>query len=277
MNNFTLYFADGRTLRAEKTLVMGILNATPDSFSDGGEIADQAALEARINSMIEAGVDILDIGGESTRPEHTKIDTKQEISRILPVIKTIRQISSSIPISVDTQKVIVARQALEAGASFINDIGSLGDSKMAAVVKEFGCSIILMRNKALSEDVIEDAKNQFSMMINQAEKSGIVRDKILLDPGLGFGDLAKGDYKSLPGSDPQANLSLIKNLNGYSHGLPVVIGASRKRFVNELPGLKPNDQRLAGSLQAAVLAKRSGASVVRVHDVKETIQALSLI
>ncbi|HYF96670.1 MAG TPA: dihydropteroate synthase [Patescibacteria group bacterium] len=273
MSNFTLYFADGKTLQAKKTLVMGILNATPDSFSDGGAISDQTALEARINSMLEAGADILDVGGESTRPGHTKVDAEQEIDRIMPVIQAIRKISSSIPISVDTQKASVARRALEAGASFINDISSLSDPKMAEVVAEFGCSIILMRNQALSEDVINDAKDQFKIIIDKAEKSGINRDKILLDPGLGFGDLAKGDYESLPGSDSQANLSLIKNLNEYSNGLPVVIGASRKRFVGYMAGIESANQRLAGSLHTAVLAKQSGVSIVRVHDVKETVQA----
>lgn len=277
MKNFKLYFADGSQLKSNKTLIMGILNATPDSFSDGGEIADKTVLVKRIQSMIKGGADILDVGGESTRPGHDKISADLETKRILPVIKTIREISPSIPISVDTQKADVARSALQAGASFINDVSALADPNMVKIVTEFNCSIILMRTHPTSQAVIQDVNQQFSKLIEQTKARGISQDKIILDPGLGFGDFAANDYSVLPGSDPAANLELIKNIDKYSRNLPVVIGASRKRFIGELTGVESARDRLAGSLTAAILARQFGAAIVRVHDVAETGQAFLLL
>lgn len=274
MNSFMIHLADGRELKSNKTLVMGILNATPDSFSDGGELYSQKTLGKRITQMLRTGADILDVGGESTRPGHKKVGSKEESERILPVIKTIRKISVSIPISVDTQKASVAEKALEAGAHMINDVSALSDPKMPGVVNKFGCSIILMRNQSTGSDVIRDCKKQFAEIVKKAGQQGIDKKRILLDPGLGFGDLSSGDYKALPGSDPQANLSLITGIDKYSLGLPVVIGASRKRFIGELIGASDVKKRLGGSLAAAMLAKQAGAAIVRVHDVAETALAL---
>lgn len=273
MRNFQLFLADGNTIKADRTLVMGILNATPDSFSDGGELTDEKIIEKRVKEMISAGADILDVGGESTRPGHTKVSADEELNRLLPVISSIRKISKTIPISVDTQKAAVAEAALKAGASFINDISGLSDKDMASVIRKYGCSIILMRNEPTGKDVVKGCQKQFEKIVSFAESQGLKKDLLLLDPGLGFGNLKTGDYKSLPGSDYKANLLLILNLQEYSLGMPVVIGASRKRFIGGMTGEESAKDRLAGSVALAVMAKQAGAGIVRVHDVAETIQA----
>lgn len=277
MNEFTLYLDGGTQLSADKTLVMGILNATPDSFSDGGDIADPGRLDARIREMINAGADILDIGGESTRPGHEKVNAGKEIARVVPVIRAIRKISKTIPISIDTQKAEVAEEALRAGASLINDVSALSDKKMAGVVSKHACSVILMRNEPTGSDTVANTKQQFERIIEEAEKHGVDKKYLLLDPGLGFGDLKTGDYSLSPGSDPAANLELIRSISKYSHSLPVVIGASRKRFIGDITGEKNANKRLGGSLAAAILAAQAGAGIVRVHDVAETVQAFKIL
>lgn len=277
MNEFTLYLDGGTQLSADKTLVMGILNATPDSFSDGGDIADPGRLDARIREMIDAGADILDIGGESTRPGHEKVNAGKEIARVVPAIRAIRKISKTIPISIDTQKAQVAEEALRAGASLINDVSALSDKKMAGVVSKHACSVILMRNEPTGSDTVANTKQQFERIIEEAEKHGVDKKYLLLDPGLGFGDLKTGDYSLSPGSDPAANLELIRSISKYSHSLPVVIGASRKRFIGDITGEKNANKRLGGSLAAAILAAQAGAGIVRVHDVAETVQAFKIL
>lgn len=275
MPSFKLHLADGRTIKSEKTLVMGILNATPDSFSDGGELANKRAVRKRVWQMLKDGADMLDVGGESTRPGHKKVSADEEIKRVIPVIKTIRKISKAIPISVDTQKASVAEAALQAGGSLINDVSALSDKEMAAVVKKYDCSIILMRGEPTGKDTVKGCRKQFEKIINNAKAKGLHNSRILLDPGLGFGDLKSGDYSVSPGSDPVANILLILRIKDYSLELPVVIGASRKRFIGDISGVEKADQRLAGSLAAAVMAKESGASIIRVHDVAETIKAFN--
>lgn len=277
MKSFVIYLAGGKKLKSENTLVMGILNATPDSFSDGGEISDKPALKKRVREMIDGGADLLDVGGESTRPGYEKISPAEELKRILPVIEIIRGISKSIPISIDTQKAEVAHAALSAGASFINDVSALSDKKMAEVANDFNCSIILMRGKPTGSDTLAGCKLQFEALVKKAEASAISRKRVMLDPGLGFGDFKKNDYRVSPGSDPQANILLIVGIQKYSSGFPVVIGASRKRFIGDLTGVKDPKQRLAGSIAAAIMAKQAGAAIVRVHDVAETVQALSKV
>lgn len=273
--SFTIYLRNNKPLKFNRTLIMGILNATPDSFSDGGELASQSEIDKRIKAIINAGADILDVGGESTRPGHSKVSSSNEIKRILPVIKSIRKISKSIPISVDTQKASVAEEALKFGASFINDVSSLGDPKMADVVKSYSCSIILMRNRPIKGTLAEGCKKQFRQILDNAAGQGIEKSHILLDPGLGFGDLANNDYKTLPGSDPEANLALAIGIQEYSMNFPVVIGASRKRFIGELTGVDSAKDRLGGSLAIAMLARQAGTAIVRVHDAKETALAFN--
>lgn len=255
--------------------VMGVINATPDSFSDGGELKNKDILRQKVQEMISAGADIIDIGGESTRPGHRKVETSEEISRVLPVVKSVREISSDILISIDTQKSEVASKALEAGADMINDVSALSDPKMPEVIKEHGCQVILMRNKPLDKkDLVGSCRKQFEEIVRNCGHKGIGKDKIILDPGLGFGELSTGDFASLPGSNPSSNTQLILSIDSYSLGLPVLIGASRKRFLGTMSGQGNAKLRLAESLSFAVLAKYSGAAIVRVHDVRETIQAL---
>lgn len=276
MPNFKLYLADGRTLSSKKALIMSILNATPDSFSDGGELTDENTVKSRIKQMIKDGADILDVGGESTRPDHRKVTTEEELTRVLPVIKTIRKISKEIPISIDTQKAAVAEAALEAGASLINDVSALSDKNMAEVASRFNCSIILMRNQPTGSDSIAGCREQFKTIVKAAQDYGLDKKLLLLDAGLGFGDLATGNYKVSPGSNPVANLKLILGIQDYSLGFPVVIGASRKRFIGDFSGIENAKDRLAGSLAAAIMAKESGAAIIRVHDVGETVKALKM-
>lgn len=255
--------------------VMGIINATPDSFSDGGELKNKDILKQKVREMISSGTKIVDIGGESTRPGHQKVEPSEEISRVLPVVKAVREISNDILISIDTQKAEVARKALEAGADMINDVSALSDPKMPGVIKEHGCQVILMRNKPLDgKDLIGSCRKQFEEIVRKCERQGISKDKIILDPGLGFGDLSSGNFSALPGGNPSPNTQLVLSIGSYSLGLPVLIGASRKRFLGKMSGRESAKLRLAESLSFAVLAKYSGASIVRVHDVRETIQAL---
>lgn len=274
MTKFKIYLSSGKVIEPNKTLVMGILNATPDSFSDGGELSNENTVRKRVRQMVEEGADILDVGGESTRPGHTKVSAQEELARILPIIRLIRRISVDIPISIDTQKAGVAEAALEAGASLINDISALSDKNMAEVINRFNCSIILMRGQPTGDDPIAGCREQFENIVKTAKTLGLDNKYILLDPGLGFGDLKSGDYKVSPGSDPEANLKLILNIKDYSLGFPVVIGASRKRFIGDFSGVENAKDRLAGSIAAAVMAKEAGAAMVRVHDIAETIAAL---
>lgn len=257
------------------TQVMGILNITPDSFSDGGDLKNEKLIELKAREMIDAGVDIIDIGGESTRPGHKKVGESEEIARVLPVIKIIRKISKTIPISIDTQKSEVAKQTLEAGANIINDVSALGDPKMTDVAKQYDCPMILMRNRPLDpEDITGSCRRQFEEIIENCRLLGIDKNKITLDPGLGFGDLASGDFSALPGGSPSANTRLVLSLHDYSLGLPVLIGASRKRFLGTMSGQTDAKKRLPESLAYAVLAKYSGSDIIRVHDVAETIKVL---
>ena len=261
-----LYLHGRDPLVADRTLVMGILNATPDSFSDGGELVDEKSLDQRIRQVINEGADILDVGGESTRPGHTKVAVDEELERVLPVIKAIRAIDQRIPISIDTQKAVVAQKALEAGASFVNDVSGLTDEAMAAVVDKYQCSIVLMQGFSASVASVQDVSDNLRRIIERATKLGIRKDQIIVDPGLGF-----------VGPNPSLNIELIRRQAEYSQGLPVLIGASRKRFIGELTGEADPKQRVFGSVAAAVLAAEHGAAIVRVHDVRQTVESLRLL
>lgn len=270
---FTLKLANNKDATAKKPLIMAVFNATPDSFSDGGELENESDLNKRIEQVIAEGADIIDVGGESTRPGFKTIDEKTEIKRVVPVIRSIRSISK-IPISIDTQKAIVAEAAIQTGADFINDISSLSDPKMHQVVNQYDCSVILMRGKALSGNLILDCKDKFAQIIKNAESKEISRDQIILDPGLGFGDLKTKDFSVLPGSDVKANLELINSVRDYSLGFPILIGGSRKRFIGEMMNEPDPKKRVSGSVEIAISAAKAGASILRVHDVKETLEGL---
>jgi dihydropteroate synthase len=246
-------------------LVMGILNATPDSFSDGGELNDLAARDARIETMLAAGVDLIDIGGESTRPGHTPVPADEETRRVIPVIDAVRERDKHIPISIDTRKAAVARAALAAGASLVNDVSTLSDPGMGDVVGEFACAYIGMRSADCVDPIVDSCRRQLEDLMVRAEAAGIPASGIVLDPGLGFG--------ARPGPSVEDNLALVDSVSHYALGRPVSIGASRKRFVLALVG-NDSQRRVEGSVAVAVRAARAGASIVRVHDVEETVAGL---
>jgi dihydropteroate synthase len=257
-------------LSFERPLVMGILNVTPDSFSDGGRYAGAASVERRALSMVEEGVDIIDLGGESTRPGAEMVPLEEELQRTVPVVRQIAA-QTDIPISIDTRKPEVARAAVAAGAEIINDVSGLGDPRMAAVAAELGVPVVLMHALAdprtmqaevrtdTYDDIVSDIMWVWEERMRSAEASGLDRSRVLLDPGLGFGKLY------------EHNLAILGRLREFRcSGRPLLMGASRKGFIGKITGEKA-DQRLGGSLAAAALSVLNGASVVRVHDVKETV------
>ena len=255
-------------------LIMGIVNVTPDSFSDGGRfLAPEAALD-HASALIAEGADILDIGGESTRPGAAPVGEAEEIDRVVPLIAAIRA-ESPVAISIDTMKPAVARAAVAAGASLWNDVAALGfapDSLSAAA--ELGCDICLMHMRGEPrtmqddpryDDVVGEVEAFLLARAAAAEASGVPRERIVLDPGLGFGKTTEHNL---------ALLAATPRLAGHDYRL--LVGASRKRFIGALdPGAAP-DERLGGSIAAALLAAQGGAAVLRVHDVRATRQALAV-
>jgi dihydropteroate synthase len=257
---------------AGHTVVMGIVNVTPDSFYDGGKRFDSARAAADGFQMIEAGAEVLDIGGESTRPGAQPVSLDEELRRVLPVIRELRK-RSSVPISVDTYKEAVARAALDAGADIVNDISSLRfDPAMAALVARTGVPVILMHMQGVPQtmqrepryqNVVDEVRDFLAERVRSASLAGIAREQIIIDPGIGFG-------KTLA-----HNLALLKDLHSLkSLGQPLLIGVSRKAFIGKILNSAAPEQRLEGSLAAAVMAALRGANIVRVHDVSETVRAL---
>jgi dihydropteroate synthase len=253
---------------------MGIVNVTPDSFSDGGCFADTARAVAHAQALIDQGADILDIGGESTRPRATPVSEADEIARVIPVIAEIRA-GSDIPISIDTMKPAVARAAVAAGAGIWNDVTALSwASESAAVAAELGCEVVLMHMRGRPADmqddprygdVVADVREYLAARAEAAMTAGVRREAIWLDPGLGFGKTAEHSLTLL------ANLDRLVALD-----FPVVLGASRKSFLAKAdPAATTGKDRLAGSLAAALAGAEAGAAILRVHDVRETRQALA--
>ncbi len=253
---------------------MGILNVTPDSFSDGGILDSDNKLLDQVASMVEAGVDILDIGGESTRPGAPPVSVQEEIDRVLPAIDKIRR-RFSTPISVDTNKAAIARLALDAGADIINDISALRfDAAMLPLAVEKDVPVIIMHMQGTPgtmqknpqyDNVVEDIKAELSQWLNNAENNGLDRNKIIIDPGIGFG-------KTL-----DHNLSILKNIPSFTElGCPVLIGHSRKRFIGIILNEDEPNRRDVGTAAISALCVRSGAAILRVHDVIKTVQAVKL-
>ena len=254
---------------------MGVVNVTPDSFSDGGRFLDGAAAVAHARRLIADGADILDVGGESTRPGAEPVDAPAELARVLPVIGAVRA-ESAVPISVDTTKPEVARAAVAAGATIWNDVTALrGSPDSAAVAAELGCAVILMHMRGEPrtmqenpqyEDVVTDVRDFLVERTEAAMAAGVARDRISLDPGIGFG-------KTLA-----HNLALLRALPELvALGFPVTLGVSRKRFIAAIDRSAASaGDRLGGSLSAALLGAEAGAAVLRVHDVRETVQALAV-
>lgn len=244
---------------------MGILNITPDSFSDGGLFLNADDAVRRAQAMAEEGADIIDIGGESSRPGADPVPMQEEIRRVIPVIERVAK-HLSIPISVDTHKAEVARRALSAGARIINDISALRfDPEMAPLVAREGVPVVLMHMQGTPSDmqlhpvyadVIREIMDFFEARLRWAEQSGLSRDQIVLDPGIGFGKTV--DH----------NLTLLSRLSEFRRiGCPLLIGPSRKSFIGQVLGL-PVEERIEGTAAAVVVGVLNGASIVRVHDVK---------
>lgn len=250
----------GKTVRlGERTLVMGILNVTPDSFSDGGLYRDCGSALIRAKQMIADGADIIDLGGESTRPGYTPVDVEDELSRVIPVLRELVK-EVPVPISVDTTKVAVARRTLEAGAHIINNQSPLcADPAMFGVAAEYGAPLVLMHNQqdTVYRDLTGDLIEYFRESIKVAVAAGVARDKIIIDPGIGFGKTTG------------QNLEVLRRLRELRcFGLPVLIGTSRKSTIGKVLGL-PVDQRVEGTAATVAVGIANGADLVRVHDVKE--------
>lgn len=248
-----------------RPLVMGVINMTPDSFSDGGLYADAGAAVRAGLRMIEEGADIVDVGGESTRPGYVAVDAGEELKRALPVIAgLVRQ--TDIPVSIDTYKAAVAEAALEQGARMVNDIWGLQrDPDMAGVVAAAGAAIILMHNRERVEpaiDILDDIRVFFANSLARARAAGIREDRIVLDPGIGFG-------KTL-----EQNLSVLARIEElHELGFPILLGTSRKSFIGRLSPSEPRE-RLPGTLAANVFAVLGRVAILRVHDVAAHVQAL---
>jgi dihydropteroate synthase len=265
-----------RTLRlGERTLVMGIVNVTPDSFSDGGMFDDAAAAVKHGLRLLEEGADVLDVGGESTRPGSDPVDEAEERARVLPVIEGLRREAPEAVLSVDTRKAAVAAEALGAGADVVNDVGAGSDPSMFEVVAAAGAGMVLMHMKGdpktMQEapsygDVVGEVHAFLAERVDAAVAAGIGRDRLAIDPGIGFG------------KDLGHNLDLLRSVGSLrAIGVPVVVGSSRKRFVGELSGVGDPSDRLEGSLAAAVWCATQGVEVVRVHDVGATVRALRVV
>jgi dihydropteroate synthase len=262
----------GRTVRLDQPQVVGIVNATPDSFSDGGRFADADAAAQAGFAMAEAGAAIIDVGGESTRPGAKPVWEGDEIERVLPVVRLLAAAGNAV--SIDTRKAAVMEAALGAGAALVNDVSALTfDERSASVVAKAGCPVVLMHHQGPPETmqaaprydkpVLFAVYDWLEARIAAAEAAGIARGRIVVDPGIGFG------------KNVQHNLLLLNGL-ALLHGLgcPVMLGASRKRMIGALSGEAPADRRLAGSLALALKGADQGVQLLRVHDVPETVQAL---
>ena len=262
-----------RTIRLDQPQVMGIVNATPDSFSDGGSYADAGAAAEAGALMAQQGAAIVDVGGESTRPGASIVWEGDEIERVLPIVQQLAGGSNAV--SIDTRKSGVMSAALGAGAAMVNDVSALTwDAQSAEVVAKAGAPVVLMHHQGdpttmqdapRYDDVLVDVYRWLEDRIEAAVEAGIARDKILVDPGIGFGKTVAHNLELLNG------LALFHGL-----GCPIVVGASRKRIIGALSGEAPADQRLPGSLALAMKAVEQGVQIVRVHDVPETVQALKV-
>jgi dihydropteroate synthase len=255
-----------RLLALGRPVVMGVLNVTPDSFSDGGRFLDPAAAIAQARRMIAEGADVLDVGAESTRPYGgaVAVPIAEEMRRLASVLPTV--VALGVPVSIDTMKAEVAAWALAEGAAIVNDVWGLQrDGELARVVAERAVPVIIMHNREAADpsiDIIADMSAFFSRSLDIAAHAGIARQNIVLDPGIGFG------------KTPEQSLTAIARLSELrSFGLPLLVGASRKRFIDKVSPAPP-DQRLGGSIAAHVLAVAGGAAIIRTHDVAETVQAL---
>lgn len=255
-------------------LIMGVLNVTPDSFSDGARFLDADAAIRQGRQLVAEGADLLDVGGESTRPGAEAVSLQEELRRVIPVVSALAR-TVRVPLSIDTSKAEVAAHALEAGASLVNDVTALqGDPQMAAVVARHQAAVILMHMRGTPRtmqrrpryaDIVSDVAAFLRRAAARARQAGIDRSRILLDPGLGFGKTARH------------NLTLMRQLNRFvSLGFPVVVGPSRKSFIGRTLNTDVSD-RLAGTLACVAYAQRCGVHIVRVHDVKPAVEVVRML
>lgn len=274
----TVWRVRGRDLALTRPLVMGILNLTPDSFSDGGRFFSSTAdILGHVSAMLDDGADIIDVGGESTRPGATPVSSADELKRVLPIIEQLAKRHSKAVLSVDTVKSGVARAALDAGAHVVNDVSGLRlDPEVAHVCARSAAGLVLMHSRgdvsdmgtyahAKYDDVVSDVLRELGTQLDVALNAGVPREAIALDPGIGFG---KKSEHSL------AMLSGLSRLAEWGH--PVLVGVSRKRFIGEITGVREPAGRLSGTLGANVAALARGARIFRVHDVRPAREALDV-
>jgi dihydropteroate synthase len=255
-------------------VLMGVLNVTPDSFSDGGEFIGVEPAVAQAEKMFDEGAQVIDVGGESTRPGSDPVSPEEELRRVLPVIEGMVSARPDSIVSIDTYRSAVAEAALDAGAKAVNDVTALGDPRMAGLMAERGCPIILMHMlgepKSMQqhpryEDVVREVRDFLAERAQQAIRAGVQLENIILDPGIGFG-------KTL-----EHNLKLLKRLDSLvGLGFPVLVGVSRKSFLGKITGSEGPKSRLFGTVAANVLAYERGASLFRVHDVRANKEALAV-
>ena len=252
--------------------LLGVVNVTPDSFSDGGRWLDPGAAVAHATTLLDEGADAVDVGGESTRPGSGGVSLDEELRRVIPVIRGILAARPGAVVSVDTSKAAVARAALDVGATWVNDVTGLGDPDMAGVCARAGANLVVMHLRGTPAtmqddtryaDLVGEVADQLRQRARQAEAAGVARERIVVDPGLGFG------------KDPLDNPALIAAVPRFKAlGYPVMIGASRKGFVGRLTGVTQAADRVFGSVGAALAAAEAGADWLRVHDVRATREAL---
>jgi dihydropteroate synthase len=256
-------------LAQRRPLVMGVLNVTPDSFSDGGQFFNAEHAIARARRMVADGADIIDIGAESTRPygDAVAVSVEDELRRLEPVLPAVRRMG--VPVSIDSMKADVADWALDNGASIANDVWGLQrDPGMATLVARRNVPVIMMHNRERADpalDIMADIKAFFARSLDIAERAGIARESIVLDPGIGFGKTPEQSMTAI------ARLAELKEFQ-----LPLLVGASRKRFIDRISPAPP-DQRIGGSITAHTIAVLNGAAIIRAHDVAETVQALRVL
>jgi dihydropteroate synthase len=260
----------GRLFEGRGPFFMGVVNATPDSFSDGGRYLDAGAAIAQARRLVAEGADLVDVGGESTRPGAAEVPEEEEIRRVVPIVSGLRAAGCTVPISVDTRKAAVARAALDAGADLVNDVSGLGDAAMAGLLRDRGCPVVLMHMRgtpadmaqhAVYEDVVSEVKRELEGTVERAVRAGIPEERIVLDPGLGF---AKGAGH---------NVALLARLGELrALGRPLLVGPSRKSFIGQLTGASAAD-RLPGTLAAVTACVLAGVEFLRVHDVAPARQA----
>jgi len=269
-NPFTMELAGGKTLElGVRTLIMGILNITPDSFSDPGHYFNKEAALARAMEMVEQGADIIDVGGASSRPDSSMAEAEEELNRVLPLIKSL--VREEVIISVDTFRGVVARECLAAGAHIINDIGGLQmDQELLPILADFKAPVILMHNRLQYnrglpyQDLLSDIIGELGASIKQAVNGGLKPEQIIIDPGIGFG------------KDRQQNLTLLKRLGDFKTlGKPILIGASRKDFIGRVLNAEIAG-RLEGTMAVTAAGIMNGADIIRVHDVKENVKVAQM-